>query len=72
MNNVVLQFPNRLSLNVSDKKKEFDIFSDLSELIGIDLKKVIIDENKEEINKMQKKLQKDSMIIRSNFINERT
>lgn len=54
-------------INKKIKSKNLDIFSDLSDILGIDMKKVMVDKDTSEIKSMQKKLQKETLRIRSEF-----
>jgi hypothetical protein len=65
MSNVV-HFPQRSNnghATITENKP--NLFSDLSDLLGIDMKKIVIDDDIQETKKLEKKLQKDSLKIRS-------
>lgn len=67
----VIHFPKHPYIRSTSKDNHtFSIFSDLSDLLGIDLKKVVIDQDKQESAKLEKKLQKDSLKVRSNHLNQ--
>jgi hypothetical protein len=41
-----------------NKKKDKDIFSDLSDILGIDIYKIVVNKDEEEINRLKRKLLK--------------